>query len=135
MKKARMTVKELKELKPSMENPIELVCDDGYCEKWHTSIKIVAVQRDMIAVIDVDGDLGTLGIGCLAHYPSLKDEPKYETLYECVDRYGSIKILFSDGRFPLFNTKRKSDRTKNGALTRKTGRTFQLNMETWEISK
>jgi len=52
MNKARMTVQELIDLKPSMDNPIELVCDNETYQNDLCKIKVIGVYKDRITVIN-----------------------------------------------------------------------------------
>ena len=121
MKKQRMQIKELKKLKPSMENPIELVCDDSL----FTTLEVIAVYENDFAFLSEEHDgIDVLNVEELKHFNSLKDEPKYETLYECINEGGSLELFFSDATYPMFRVKRKSPGKDRESLTRKTGREF-----------
>lgn len=133
MKKQRMTIEELRELNPTPENPVRLECDNGH---WVSDLKIIdviAVGKDQLLVINGSGREIDVYSSLLQHYPSLKPEPKIETLYECLDPTGASEFVFSDGRYPIFEHKTASKQRDVKQLTRKTGRTLKLNMDTWEI--
>ena len=60
----------------------------------------------------------------------LKPEPRYETLYECIDGGGNLGLYNEKGRWPNVNI-----RTFIGVekILHKTGRTFKLNLDDWSI--
>ena len=133
MKKQRMTIEELRELNPTPESPVRLECDNGH---WVSDLKIIdviAVGKDQLLIINGNGREINVYSSLLEHYPSLKPEPKIETLYECLNDDGEPFFLFVDGRWPKFNVKQMSQTKYCDALTHKTGRTLKLNMDTWEI--
>ena len=87
MNTARMSIQELIDLKPSMDNPIELVCDDGDYQNDLFRIKVVGVYKKRISVINNHDMLQIIYDSNLKHYPSF-DQPKkrnlevfYEVLY------------------------------------------------------
>ena len=87
MNNKRMGIQELIDLKPSMDNPIELVCDDGDYQNDLFRIKVVGVYKKRISVINNHDMLQIIYDSNLKHYPSF-DQPKkrnlevfYEVLY------------------------------------------------------
>lgn len=135
MKRSPMTIEELKELKPTYEKPVFLLCDDGYFTSGMRAIKVVAIYEEGIVFINTYKDLSAFSASNLTHYPSLKEEdsPKIEILYECMTTYGSTQFLFEDGNYPVFHRCCKGHVSNMKHLTRKTGRTMELNMDTWEV--
>lgn len=64
----------------------------------------------------------------------LKPEPRYETLYECIDSTGNLGLYNLRGAYPNFKYNQFENNTNDTKiLSRKTGRTFKLNLDTWEI--
>lgn len=84
MKKLRMTLEELIKLKPTYENPVELICDDGHFIGSMRKIKVVGVHNHRFSYIDEYNDLSSIGCISLEHYPSLKKGKKkkfYQFMY------------------------------------------------------
>jgi len=109
MKKERMTLEELRELKPSLDNPIELVCDDGFYRFDFEEIKVIGITAlGRINLIASNGIATSLPNFYLEHYPSQKSQKNYETVYMCAYGVGSIALFFKDGYFVNFNIKAKS---------------------------
>ena len=99
MTRKSITIQELIDLKPSMDNPIELVCDDGDYDGMFSKIKVVAVYRNKICVIAKQDNLYLLEMDDLHHYPSF-DQPKKRNL----EVFCEVLCL----REPAFQTKDKS---------------------------
>lgn len=89
MKKERMTIEELR----TLNLPITLECDDGVYVKDLKAITVIAVGNEKAFIKSNNGYEQNFLIEQLVHYPSLKESPKYETLYECIDNQGGLKLL------------------------------------------
>lgn len=87
----RMTMEELKSLNPSMENPIELVCDDGVYISLYSNVKVIGIYKDRAIIIDENDTINWLGEKHLKHYPSLKNEPRkprsFGVLHVCKETF------------------------------------------------
>ena len=75
MNKNRLTLKELKELKPSFENPIELVCDNGGYSGILKSIKVVGFHEEFIVYVNKSNKVNSIDNLDLSNYSSFKQEP------------------------------------------------------------
>ena len=76
-----MTLEELKELKPTMDNPVELVCDDGYYVDSYKRIKVQGANNTYL-LIETGFDAHTyLHESQLKHYPSKKQKTRYYEWY------------------------------------------------------
>lgn len=97
MKPNRMSIEELLELKPSMENPIELTCDDGYYDGDLYKIKIIAAYGNDVCFIH-KGSLVVWVDNFLYHYPSFKQPKKrnLEVFYEAIDQAGNVSFCCYD---------------------------------------
>lgn len=129
---------ELNELKPSFENPVELVCDDEYyiCDCKKISI-VTPMIKDVFFGFDDSGDaVAITDLTSLNHYPSLLKERPTETLYECIGLKGHLVMLSLQGceadyvakefrSLPLIN--------ESKVINRKTGRTCKIFTDTFEI--
>lgn len=133
MNRRPMTIEELRELNPTPESPVRLECDDDFWIEDFKTIDVIAVGKDKLLVINGNGREIDVYSSLLQHYPSLKPEPKTEILYECWTDAGYPRLFFEDGSWPDFDSKYASPRARPEVLTRKTGRTLKLNMDTWEI--
>ena len=121
-----MTIEELR----------EIVKEKGF------PIKLEAIDHEDVLTVTAIGNQRVLGF-----YNSVElsfdeyevnqfkshKQSKIETLYECWSDYGVRCLYFEDGRTAVFSRKCKSNLYYSEALTRKTGRTVKLDMETWEI--
>lgn len=78
MNKNRMTLEEMRELKPSLENPVTLTCDDGYYIGEMKEIKVIAVGDKAVLIKDLSGMEVAFyrSEDFLKHYPSFKKEKK-----------------------------------------------------------
>ena len=76
-----MTIEELKELKPTLDNPVELVCDDGFFTSSYYKIKVQGVNNEYVLIEDDKGDHGCLQLVQLHHYPSKKQKTRYYEWY------------------------------------------------------
>ena len=76
MNNLRMTAEELNELKPSYDNPVNLVCDDGYYTGSLDTIYAIsrANKEGRFCAINASNLYAILDEGNLKHYPSLKKE-------------------------------------------------------------
>lgn len=124
-----MTIEELREIVKEKGFPIKLEAIDPE-DVVDISIHVIVGER--VAYTTENGHLATMSARDLRDYKSHK-QPKIETLYECWSDYGICSLYFEDGRTAVFSRKCKSNLNYSEALTRKTGRTVKLDMETWEI--
>lgn len=95
MNKNRMTVEELRELKPSLSNPIELVCDDDYFTDIMKTIKVIGLHDGGFNLIDTMGRAASERDYYLKHYPSL--EPELLTFDRIKTECEPMKHLLVDG--------------------------------------
>lgn len=77
MRKERMTVEELNSLKPSYENQVKMVCDNGYYVSNFESVSVISpcVKKEFV-VIDKNGNIRTIDDRDIVNFPSLKPEKK-----------------------------------------------------------
>lgn len=97
----RMSIQELIDLKPSMDNPIELVCDDEYYKNELFRVKVTGIYKDMISIVNNKDMLEIIHEDSLWHYPSF-DQPKkrnLEVFYECIGYRGITRFLSQNGKF------------------------------------
>ena len=99
----RMTIEELKELKPSLSNPVELVCDDSHYYGIYKKITVIGfnLSPHCINIIDNRGKAVAYSSPNLIHYPSFK---KPKTPKETVEMI-AIKAEKEVGAYHFF-TKR-----------------------------
>lgn len=128
-----MSIEELNALKPSFDNPVELECDDGRYTDNYLKIKVVGIYRDRLVCIDGCGNLDIKHVSGLRHYPSKKQEPKIEILHEVFNDFGQRLLINEDGYYPIFSQKRFNSFANCEYLTRKTGVTRKLNLDTFEL--
>lgn len=78
MRKERMTVEELNSLKPSYENPVKLICDDGGFTAELSEVMVIspASYGSYVYVVDKKGYGAHIRSSELKHYPSLDPEKK-----------------------------------------------------------
>jgi len=129
MNKLKMTLKELIELKPSLDNPIELNCGNGVYDKELSCIKVIGLLGDVVNIINAKGKADCYNISHLGmeNYLSFIKEEELETLHECINDDGSIGFYFNNGNYPVFSEKRRSGVPRPNGLTRKTGRAITIN--------
>lgn len=135
MKEQRMTIEELRELEEAGKLPVTLKCDDGYYDGCFKEMEVIFIAGRCLGVIDASGDAnGFYYEEGIRHYPSLKEEPKTEWLYECIGRVGETCWHFLDGKYPIIDNGevRKSKSQDLNMLNRATGRKVKVNMETFE---
>lgn len=82
MKRRRMTIEELKELNPSMENPVELECENGFFTDDFKKVKVIGpIYKDRVIILDLGDNLNYLSYVSLYHYPSKKPEKKLKRFW------------------------------------------------------
>lgn len=89
MTRKPISIQELIDLKPSMDNPIELVCDDGDYQNDLFRIKVVGVYKERISVINNHDMLQIIYDSNLKHYPSF-NQPKKRNLEVFYESIGSF---------------------------------------------
>ena len=98
MKKERLTVKEVNEFNPSLDNPLRVECDDG---KFTLDLRCIEIVSPLVGngffVINNDGHLSTLHVDSLYHYPSQKQpSTKMVQFYNAVIRDNDGYIYLSN---------------------------------------
>jgi len=94
MKTKMITIEELRELKPSLSNPIKLVCDDGYFINGMREITVIGIANKSINFISSNGHASNCGEHYLKHYSSFKEEEdKFVEFIEHVDEFGDVRYL------------------------------------------
>lgn len=99
MNTARMSIQELIDLKPSMDNPIELVCDDGDYQNDLFRIKVIGIYKERVSIINNNEILSVICENELEHYPSFNQPKKrnLEVFYEAIDQGGVVSFFNKSG--------------------------------------
>lgn len=97
----RMTMEELKSLKPSFGNPITLICDDGYFTANLSAIKVIGIDHmeDRVYMVKKDGDTYSVEKNYfnkhhVHHYPSLQQRKVKKTFYQMLCRLNKRDIWY-----------------------------------------
>ena len=93
----RMTLEELKELKPSLSNPIKLVCDDMHIpspfkELFKELLVIGFYKHSSLNIITEDNRARTFHAGNLKYYPSFKKPKTPEEVISMIAIKGAKKV-------------------------------------------
>lgn len=82
----RLTVEEVNEFNPTVDNPLIVKCDDGNFTRELSEIKIISRSvNGRFSIIDRDGDLTIINEKNLCHYPSQeKPNTKMVQFYQAI---------------------------------------------------
>lgn len=73
MRRKSLTPEEVNEFNPSYDNPLTVKCNDKVFTGKLKAIKIISpVIKGRLTILDRDGEIGTMAVRSLRHYPSQK---------------------------------------------------------------
>ena len=132
-----LTIEEVIEFKPSMENPMVVECFDGYYSGSCKKVKIIAVYKGGYAFITEEDTLLTFSAGVLYHYASLKQPKEKIALYRTIGNVGDLEVCDSNGLFPSFIDKKFEGGSRGNERIRKANRQKEpcafLDPDTFEV--
>lgn len=137
MKKQRMKISELRDLKPSLDNPIELVCDDDEYAEDMSTIKVLGFYDKCCEFIAAtkNGEVLSFPTEILSHYPSQKPEPRFEEVALYTHTY-SFYLLDRESEFVYTDSRHKSRNNRKFAQFLKERNPIaklKMNSDTFEI--
>ena len=79
-----ITLEQLKELNPTPENPVELVCFDGEACSQSKTIKVITIHLNSVVIINSVEEVYVLDRASLEHYHQKPKEREKEWVFICL---------------------------------------------------
>jgi len=125
MKNKPVTIEALKELNPSLENPVEIIEEGDYM------IKVVLIHKDSLSYLNPSGSLHVMNKKHLTDFYFPPKKREIITLTDYLDDFGNVRRLTLNKEF--FNSTLKKVFDVKGNLIKLGTEEIDIDKETLEV--